>query len=121
MEVGQSAANVLYQQASGGTFRTEADAARRCAEVYTRFVGTTLEPQIKRSDNLQRLTGFGGFDSAKQLQDGFSGSTISSPGPDSKRRRRTGSTACCALHAPVPERWKSFAAYVIHIPPHLNT
>ncbi|MFE9325690.1 hypothetical protein ACIHDR_30680 [Nocardia sp. NPDC052278] len=76
MEVGQSAANALYQQATGGTFRMEADAARRCAEVYTRLVETTLEPQIKRSANLQRLTGFGGFDSAKQLQDGFSGKAV---------------------------------------------
>ncbi|MFQ6328736.1 hypothetical protein ACLMAL_21725 [Nocardia sp. CWNU-33] len=72
MEVGQSAANALYQQAVGGTFRMEADAARRCAEVYTRLVDTTLSPQIKRSFDLHRLNGFGGFDSAQQLQSGFS-------------------------------------------------
>ncbi|MFI6363446.1 hypothetical protein ACIBG0_11940 [Nocardia sp. NPDC050630] len=76
VEVGQSAANALYQQATGGTFRMETDAARRCAEVYTRFVETTLEPQIKRSTNLHSLEGFGGFESAKQLQDGFSGKAV---------------------------------------------
>ncbi|MEV4129843.1 hypothetical protein [Nocardia sp. NPDC049707] len=76
MEVGQSAANALYQQATGGTFRMEADAARRCAEVYTRFIETTLDPEIIRSMRLQRLEGFGGFESAKQLQDGFSGKAV---------------------------------------------
>ncbi|MFI6775716.1 hypothetical protein [Nocardia sp. NPDC050412] len=76
MEVGQSAANALYQQATGGTFRMEADAARRCAEVYTRFVDTTLDPEIRRSMRLQRLEGFGGFESAQQLQDGFSGKAV---------------------------------------------
>ncbi|WP_433713652.1 hypothetical protein ACQP2U_05290 [Nocardia sp. CA-084685] len=73
MEVGQSAANALYQQATGGTFRMEADAARRCAEVYTRLVETTLEPQIKASRDLHRMEGFGGFESAQELQNGFSG------------------------------------------------
>ncbi|WP_406236577.1 hypothetical protein [Nocardia sp. NBC_01009] len=72
MEVGQSAANALYQDAVGGTFRMEADAARRCADVYTRLLDTTLDPQIKRSLDLHRLNGFGGFDSAQQLQSGFS-------------------------------------------------
>ncbi|MFX0580415.1 hypothetical protein [Nocardia nepalensis] len=76
MEVGQSAANALYQQATGGTFRMEADAARRCAEVYTRFVETTLNPQITASKDLHRMEGFGGFESAKQLQDGFSGKAV---------------------------------------------
>lgn len=76
MEVGQSAANALYQQASGGTFRMEADAARRCAEVYTRFVETTLEPQIKASSDLHSLEGFGGFESARELQSGFSGKAV---------------------------------------------
>ncbi|WP_433523016.1 hypothetical protein ACQPZ2_39290 [Nocardia pseudovaccinii] len=76
MEVGQSAANALYQQATGGTFRMEADAARRCAEVYTRLVETTLEPQIVASRSVHQHEGFGGFDSAKQLQDGFSGKAV---------------------------------------------
>ncbi|MFQ6393157.1 hypothetical protein ACLMAJ_06875 [Nocardia sp. KC 131] len=76
MEVGQSAANALYQQAVGGTFRMEADAARRCAEVYTRFVETTLSPQVGRSERLQQLEGFGGFESAQQLQSGFSGKAV---------------------------------------------
>jgi hypothetical protein len=72
MDVGQSTANALYQQAVAGTFRMEADAARRCAEVYTRFVDTTVDPQIKRSERLHKHEGFGGFDSAQQLQSGFS-------------------------------------------------
>lgn len=72
MDVGQSIANALYQQAAAGTFRMEADAARRCAEVYTRFVDTTVEPQIAQSVRLHQLQGFGGFDSAQQLQSGFS-------------------------------------------------
>lgn len=73
MDVGQAAANALYQQAVGGTFRMEPDAARRCAEVYTRLVETTLDPQIQRSDGLKQHEGFGGFDSAQQLAGGFSG------------------------------------------------
>lgn len=76
MDVGQSTANALYQQAVAGTFRMEADAARRCAEVYTRLIDTTLVPQIKHSRDLQRLEGFGGFDSAQQLQSGFSSKAV---------------------------------------------
>lgn len=76
MDVGQSTANALYQQAVAGTFRMEADAARRCAEVYTRFVESTLDPQIKRSSNLHSMEGFGGFESAQQLQDGFSSKAV---------------------------------------------
>ncbi|GAA5046803.1 hypothetical protein [Nocardia callitridis] len=72
MEVGQSAANALYEQAAGGTFRMDADAARRCAEVYTRLVDTTLEPELDRATNLMALKGFGGFESAIALQGGFS-------------------------------------------------
>ncbi|MEV6428787.1 hypothetical protein [Nocardia sp. NPDC051463] len=76
MEVGQSAANALYQQAVGGTFRMDADAARRCAEVYTRLIETTLDPQIVVSRSLHRHDGFGGFDSAQQLEAGFSGKAV---------------------------------------------
>ncbi|MGY4101392.1 hypothetical protein ACW2Q0_17835 [Nocardia sp. R16R-3T] len=76
MEVGQSAANALYQQASGGTFRMEADAAQRCAEVYTRFVEKTLEPQIIASRSVRSHEGFGGFESAQELQSGFSGKAV---------------------------------------------
>ncbi|WP_433196300.1 hypothetical protein ACQP1G_43875 [Nocardia sp. CA-107356] len=76
MDVGQSTANALYQQAEAGTFRMEADAARRCAEVYTRFIDTTLEPQIRMSRGLHRHEGFGGFDSAQQLQSGFSSKAV---------------------------------------------
>ncbi|PPJ32634.1 hypothetical protein C5E45_21420 [Nocardia nova] len=66
-----STANGLWQQAVSGTFRLEADAAQRCARVYTRFVEETLEPQIDRVKRSVQIEGFGGFDSARQLQGGF--------------------------------------------------
>lgn len=71
MDVGMSTANGLWQQAVSGTFRLEAGAAQRCARVYTRFVEETLEPQIREARISVRIEGFGGFDSARQLQDGF--------------------------------------------------
>ncbi|MGY4098449.1 hypothetical protein ACW2Q0_02615 [Nocardia sp. R16R-3T] len=58
MDVGQSTANALYQQAMKGTFRMEADAARRCAEVYTMLIDTTLNPQIEESKRLRKHEGF---------------------------------------------------------------
>ncbi|MBF6209991.1 hypothetical protein IU433_03450 [Nocardia puris] len=76
MEVGQTTANALYQQAVGGTFRMEADAARKCAEVYTRFVETTIDTQLRAAGDLQRLEGFGGFESAQQLQSGFAAKAL---------------------------------------------
>lgn len=71
MDVGQGTANALYQQAVAGTFRMERGAAERCAAVYTRLVDTCLDQQIVASDSLQRLSGFGGFVSAQELQAGF--------------------------------------------------
>jgi hypothetical protein len=73
MDVGMSTANGLYQQASSGTFRLEADAARRCADVYTRFVETTVDPQLQVARDMHIASGFGGFDSAQDLQKGFAG------------------------------------------------
>lgn len=71
MDVGQGTANGLYQQAVAGTFRMERGAAERCAAVYTRLVDTCLDPQLVDSERLRELSGFGGFDSAKELQAGF--------------------------------------------------
>lgn len=72
MDVGQSTANALYQQAAAGTFKMEPEAARRCANVYVRFIGTTINPQIKSALLLTQLSGFGDFRSATDLQSGFS-------------------------------------------------
>ncbi|NKY55576.1 hypothetical protein [Nocardia flavorosea] len=71
MDVGQGTANGLYQQAVSGTFRMERGAAERCAAVYTRLVDTCLDQQITNSKSLYRLSGFGGFVSAQELQAGF--------------------------------------------------
>lgn len=54
-----------------GTFRMERGAAERCATVYTRLVDTCLDKQLADSERLHQLSGFGGFDSAKELQEGF--------------------------------------------------
>ncbi|WP_459547917.1 hypothetical protein [Nocardia sp. X0981] len=72
MDVGQGTATALYQQAVAGTFRMERGAAERCAAVYTRLVDTCLDAQLKRSERLYEVDGFGGFASAQELQAGFS-------------------------------------------------
>ncbi|MFI5777298.1 hypothetical protein [Nocardia sp. NPDC051570] len=71
MDVGQSTANALYQQATSGTFRLEEGAARRCAEVYTRFVDKTVEPALKTALRFERHEGFGALGSAVELAGGF--------------------------------------------------
>ncbi|MEU1983475.1 hypothetical protein [Nocardia sp. NPDC019395] len=71
MDVGQGTANALYRQAAAGTFRMERGAAERCAAVYTRLVDTCLDKQIVDSEQLHRVSGFGGFVSAQELQAGF--------------------------------------------------
>ena len=72
MDVGQSTANALWQQAVDGTFKMEPDAAKKCAGVFVRFVDTTIEAQLKKAQRLNQLTGFGDFGSAQALQSGFS-------------------------------------------------
>ncbi|MEU4316821.1 hypothetical protein [Nocardia sp. NPDC024068] len=71
MEVGQGTATALYQQAVSGTFRMERGAAERCAAVYTRLVDTCLDEQIRRTERLHEVDGFGGFASAGELRAGF--------------------------------------------------
>ncbi|MBF6172529.1 hypothetical protein [Nocardia blacklockiae] len=71
MDVGQSTAKALYEQATSGTFRMDEGAAQRCADVYSRFVEMTIEPQLKLAQRVQRHEGFGGFDSSTELQGGF--------------------------------------------------
>ncbi|WP_280240705.1 hypothetical protein [Nocardia abscessus] len=70
MAFGRDAAAELWQAAADGRFRLEADAARECAGYYDWFA-----QMMKRHQDdmrvLQRLDGFGGFESAGQLQSGF--------------------------------------------------
>lgn len=66
MDVGQGNANALWQQATSGTFRMEPGAAQE----FTRLVDTVLEEQLQRSERLSEVSGFGGFDSARELQAG---------------------------------------------------
>lgn len=77
MDVGQANANARWQQAVAGTFRMERGAAEECAKVFVRLVDMTLDPQIVESRRLHRLDGFGGFDSAQQLQAGFEAKGVS--------------------------------------------
>ncbi|MCM6777970.1 hypothetical protein NDR87_31260 [Nocardia sp. CDC159] len=71
MDVGQSTANALYQQAVDGTFKMEQGAAQKCADIFKRFA-ESLDPHVLSSATLQRLTGFGEFESSIELQNGFS-------------------------------------------------
>lgn len=75
MDVGQSTAIGLYQQAVAGTFRMEEGAARKCAEIYQRFA-ESLDKMLTSSHDLQRLSGFGTFTSALKLQEGFEGKAV---------------------------------------------
>ncbi|NKY86487.1 hypothetical protein [Nocardia veterana] len=77
MDVGQSTADALWQQAVDGTFKMEPDAARRCAEIYVRFVETTVNPQLTSARELARISGFGDFRSAEELRVGFAGKASS--------------------------------------------
>ncbi|NNH72852.1 hypothetical protein HLB23_23840 [Nocardia uniformis] len=70
--MGDPTAEQLYTQAADGTFRMDGDLARKCAATFLRFAAA-LDPQLARSTELQSLTGFGGFDSARQLRRGFEG------------------------------------------------
>lgn len=70
MDVGQSTAIGLYQQAAAGTFKMEEGAARKCAEIFQRF-GDSITTHIDEANALQVLGGFGGFQSAIELQSGF--------------------------------------------------
>jgi hypothetical protein len=71
MDVGQSTANALYQQAVAGTFTLEQGAAEKAAACFQRLADDTLTSLIAQADRLGRHDGFGGFVSAQQLQNGF--------------------------------------------------
>ncbi|PPJ36760.1 hypothetical protein C5E45_18265 [Nocardia nova] len=55
-----------------GTFKMEPGAARKCAEVFQRF-GDNLEPILTKAATLQKLSGFGTFQSSIDLENGFGG------------------------------------------------
>ncbi|MBL1079029.1 hypothetical protein JK358_31960 [Nocardia sp. 2] len=70
MKAGEVAADGLFQQALGGTFRMDVAGARKCAANFLRFADA-LDPQIERAREAGSPSGFGGFDSAHQLERGF--------------------------------------------------
>lgn len=70
MDIGQGQAAALWEQAGAGTFRMEAGAAQRCADVFVRF-SESLDDELAAADEACRAEGFGGFDSAIELQDRF--------------------------------------------------
>lgn len=70
MDIGQGQAAALWEQAGAGTFRMEAGAAQLCADVFVRFADS-LSDEFARAGETRQVAGFGGFDSASQLQTGF--------------------------------------------------
>ncbi|MFF2083620.1 hypothetical protein ACFVVM_07575 [Nocardia sp. NPDC058176] len=72
MTIDDTSPTGLWQAAGDGRFRLEADAARECAAHYG-WIAEELTARIGEARELNRLSGFGGFDSAQQLQGGFEG------------------------------------------------
>ncbi|WP_280398667.1 hypothetical protein [Nocardia carnea] len=70
MDIGQGQAAALWEQAGAGTFRMEAGAAQRCADVFVRFA-ESIDDELAMTQRSLRAEGFGGFGSAIELQDGF--------------------------------------------------
>ncbi|WP_459547580.1 hypothetical protein [Nocardia sp. X0981] len=70
MDIGQGQAAALWEQAGAGTFRMEAGAAQRCADVFVQF-SESLDDELTTVQQSLRAEGFGGFESATQLQSGF--------------------------------------------------
>ncbi|MBF6244998.1 MULTISPECIES: hypothetical protein [Nocardia] len=72
MALGKDAAAELSQAVSSGQFRLTPEAAREVAGHYEWFAGEmgSRQEELRR---LQRLDGFGGFESAQRLQQGFEG------------------------------------------------
>ncbi|WP_146097454.1 hypothetical protein [Nocardia nova] len=70
MALGRDAAAELSQAVSTGRFTLTPDAAREAAGHYEWFAGEMVarQDELRR---LQRLDGFGGFESSKRLQQGF--------------------------------------------------
>ncbi|MFD3508280.1 hypothetical protein [Nocardia sp. NPDC058666] len=70
MTISDTSPSGLWQAAVDGRFRLEADAAQECAAHYG-WLADELTERIQETRRLNRLSGFGGFDSAVQLQSGF--------------------------------------------------
>ncbi|MCU1640105.1 MAG: hypothetical protein JWN03_380 [Nocardia sp.] len=75
MNAGETTADALYNQAVGGTFRMDVALARKCAATFLGFADA-LDPPIDHSRRTHTLTGFGAFDSARQLQHGFESKAV---------------------------------------------
>ncbi len=54
LDVGQSTAKALYQQAASGTFTMEAGVAKKCADHFKTFADT-LVSQVRNSAATHRL------------------------------------------------------------------
>ncbi|MGV9410865.1 hypothetical protein ACWDOP_13185 [Nocardia sp. NPDC003693] len=67
---GVTAGDQLYARAAQGAFRMAEAPARRCATHFLRFADS-LDPQVERARRLGGASGWGGFDSARQLGRGF--------------------------------------------------
>ncbi|MBF6351085.1 hypothetical protein IU448_18990 [Nocardia flavorosea] len=70
MDIGQGQAAALWEQAGAGTFRMDSGAAKRCADVFVQFA-ESLQDELKTAQQSFQAEGFGGFESATQLQTGF--------------------------------------------------
>ncbi|MQY26516.1 hypothetical protein [Nocardia aurantia] len=70
LEAGQADITRFLQAAQTGTVRFDPAAARRCADLYDQQAGRLHHLQ-QRLGSVSTLDGFGGFDSAQQLQAGF--------------------------------------------------
>lgn len=72
MDIGQGQAAALWEQAGAGTFRMDSGAAKQCADVFVQFADS-LEDELTTAVETHRAEGFGGFESAIELQTGFAG------------------------------------------------
>lgn len=70
MSLNSSGAQQLFAAAEAGSFVLTETAARECAGHFTWYAERLRDFQ-KQADALSRLSGFGGFESARQLQAGF--------------------------------------------------
>ncbi|MQY22910.1 hypothetical protein [Nocardia macrotermitis] len=70
MALGQGAAAQLWQEVNAGTFTLTVEAAHEVAGHY-QWIADEMRQRGTEVAYLQRLDGFGGFDSAKHLQSGF--------------------------------------------------
>ncbi|MEV6323940.1 hypothetical protein ACWEPH_00970 [Nocardia beijingensis] len=75
MDIGHTSAAELWQAAVAGQFRLEPDTARECAAHFDWFA-EMMRLRQEEMGRLQKLDGFGGFDSAQQLQSGFEGKAV---------------------------------------------